>query len=305
MGQLEDMQVFIRVVEAGGIGRAAEQLDIAKSAVSRRLSELESRLETRLINRTTRTSSLTDAGRGYYERAVKVLDSVSEMNADTAEADTSLSGTLRIAVPLSFGIMHLSPAIDEFTRRHPELSIRIDFSDRQVDIIDEGFDLAFHIAELKDSSIQARKISPINHVLVASRRYLDKNPALNSPDDLKQQNILKYGSSSISLWHIKDAEGKDHQLHLHSKMIANNGDFLKDMAISGHGIVILPTFLVWKALESGELVKVLPDCTYPTINAYAVYPKNRYLPQRARLLIDFMVDRFGAKPYWDQVSTGD
>lgn len=305
MGQLEDIQVFIRVVDAGGIGRAAEQLNIAKSAVSRRLSELEERLGTRLINRTTRTSSLTDAGRSYYERAVKVLDYVSEMNAETTEAGAALSGNLRLAVPLSFGLMHLSPAIDQFTNQHPKLTIQIDFSDRQVDIVEEGFDLVIRIADLQDSSIQARKLCPVNHALVGSPEYLSRKGTPLTPADLKHHDILKYGGSRISLWHIKDTKGQKHQLNLPSKIVANNGDFLKDMAIAGHGIIILPTFLVWKELVSGELVKILPESTLPSINAYAVYPKNRYLAHRARLFIDFIVDRFGDAPYWDEaISAG-
>ncbi|MEH6649866.1 MAG: LysR family transcriptional regulator [Motiliproteus sp.] len=300
MGQLEDMQVFIRVVEAGGISRAAEQLGVAKSAVSRRLSELEARLGTRLINRTTRTSSFTEAGRGYYERALKVLDDVTEMNAETAEANTALSGTLRVAVPLSFGLMHLSPAIDLFAKQHPQLAIQIDFSDRQVDIVEEGFDLAFRIADLKDSSIQARRISLVRFVLVASPDYLKRQGTPRLPGDLKQHDILKYAGSSTSLWRITTAEGDENALTLPSKMIANNGDFLKNMALAGHGIAMLPTFLAWQELASGELVTVLADCSVPDSSAYAVYSQTRYLPQRARLLIDFMAERFGDNPYWDQ-----
>ena len=300
MGQLEDIEVFIRVIEAGGIGRAAEHLGIAKSAVSRRLSELEKRLGTRLLNRTTRTSSLTEAGREYYERAVKVVDYISEMNTETTEANAALSGTLRIAVPLSFGLMHLSAAIDLFAKQHPQLRIQIDLSDRQVDIVEEGFDLAFRIADLKDSSIQARRICPMRQALVASPKYLERRGIPSVPSDLQYHDILKYSGTDSPVWRITDPQGQLHQLNLRGKMIANNGDFLQSMAISGHGIVILPTFIVWNALASEDLVRVLPECSAGSNYAYAVYPKNRYLPQRARLLIEFMVDRFGENPYWDQ-----
>ncbi|OMH25791.1 LysR family transcriptional regulator [Motiliproteus sp. MSK22-1] len=300
MGQLEDIQIFIRVIEAGGIGRAAEQLGIAKSAVSRRLSELEKRLGTRLLNRTTRTSSLTEAGREYYERAVKVVDYVSEMNTETAAANAALSGTLRIAVPLSFGLMHLSTAVDLFAKQHPQLRIHIDLSDRQVDIVEEGFDLAFRIADLKDSSIQARRICPMRQVLVASPSYLKLKGIPDTPADLQHHDILKYSGTESPVWKITDPQGQLHQLNLQGKMAANNGDFLQSMAIAGHGIVLLPTFIVWKALASGDLLRVLPECSASNNSAYAVYSKNRYLPQRARLLIEFLVDRFGETPYWDQ-----
>ena len=300
MGQLEDIQVFIRVVESGGIGRAAEQLNIAKSAVSRRLSELEARLGCKLINRTTRSSSLTDVGKTYYERALKVTDSVTEMNAEVADVGPALSGVLRISVPQSFGLMHLTPAIDLFVKQHPEIIIQIDFSDRHVDIVEEGFDVALRISAMKDSNFQARRLCPVHHVLAASPEYIQNKGSINTVSDLKDHQMLKYTGSSIALWTIIDNQGKEHQLSLTKAMSANSGDFLKDMAIAGHGVINLPTFLIWEALASGDLVRLLPDCSMTTIDAYAIYPMNRFLPKRARLFIDFLVERFGDNPYWDQ-----
>jgi len=300
MGQLEDIQVFIRVVESGGIGRAAEQLNIAKSAVSRRLSELESRLGCKLINRTTRSFSLTDVGKTYYERALKVADSITEMNTEVADVGAALSGVLRIAVPQSFGLMHLTPAIDLFVKQHPEITIQIDFSDRHVDIVEEGFDVALRISGMKDSNFQARRLCPVHHVLAASPEYIQSKGSINTVSDLKHHQMLKYTGSSIALWTIIDADEKEHHVSLTKAMSANSGDFLKDMAIAGHGIVNLPTFLIWKALASGDLVRLLPDCSMTTIDAYAIYPMNRFLPKRARLFIDFLVERFGDNPYWDQ-----
>lgn len=300
MGQLEDMSVFIRVVEAGGISRAAEQLGQAKSAVSRRLADLEARLGTRLINRTTRNSSLTETGKEFYERAIKIVDDVSELNALSKDTNTKLEGVIKLAVPLSFGLAHLAPAIDIFAKKHPDLTINIDFSDRQIDLVEEGFDLAFRIAELKDSTLAARKITPIRLMLCASPTYIKKNGMPETPAQLKNHNFLKYsviGSSSLKL---KDKHGKDHTVKPTAKMIANNGDFLKDMAIAGHGIVASPTFISWKAISTGELVPILPEYKLPQPNAYAVYPQTRFVSQRARLLIDFLVERFGDNPYWDQ-----
>ena len=300
MGQLEDMQVFIRVVEAGGIGRAAEQLGIAKSAVSRRLSELEKRLGIHLINRTTRTSSLTEAGRSYYQQALNVVDQVDEINSEMQDAECALSGSVRLAVPLSFGLLHLGPAIDLFVKQHPQLSIYMDFSDRQVDIVEEGFDLALRIAELGDSSVQARKICPCHHVLSASPAYLERMGVPQTPEDLEQHQFVKYAVGNSGQWVITDADGKRHSPKMVANIVANNGDFLMQMACAGHGLVIMPTFIVWKALAIGELVEVLPDCSLPSLNAYFVYPRNRYLSRRVRLLIDFMVERFGDRPYWDR-----
>lgn len=301
MGQLEDMQAFVRVVEAGSISHAADQLGVTKSAVSRRLSELEARLGTTLLKRTTRSSSLTDAGQRYYERSLIVIDDVAELNAITAGNDNALSGTLRLAAPLSFGLSHLSPAIDIFARKHPDLTIRINFSDRQIDLVQEGVDLAFRIAELKDSSLKARKITSIKLMLCASPDYLKRQGSPQTPENLKKHQLLNYDSSgSVLPWRLLDSKGQEHIVHPEAKIIANNGDFLRDMSIAGHGIFISPTFISWEALAKGKLVQVLPDYRIPSINAYAVYPQTRYLPQRARSFIDFLVRRFGENPYWDQ-----
>ncbi len=300
MGQLEDMQVFIRVVEAGGISRAAEQLDIAKSAVSRRLSELEKRLGTRLISRTTRTSSLTEAGRSYYQQVLRVVDQVLEIDNEIQNAECALSGTIRLAVPLSFGLLHLGPAIDLFMQQHPQLHIRLDFSDRHVDLVEEGFDLALRISELGDSSTQARRIFTSHHRLVASPAYLKRMGAPASPAELSSHRLLKYAGSGDTPLTITDAGGKTHTPDMKSSIVANNGDFLLQMACAGHGLAALPTFIVSSALVACELVEVLPDCALPSLNAYFIYPRNRYLPRRVRLLLEFMVERFGERPYWDE-----
>jgi DNA-binding transcriptional LysR family regulator len=301
MGQLEDMQAFVRVVEAGGISHAADQLGVAKSAVSRRLSTLEARLGTTLLKRTTRRSSLTDAGQHYYERSLRVIDEVAELNAITTGNDDALAGTLRLAAPLSFGLSHLTPAIDIFARKHQDLTVHINFSDRQVDLVQEGVDLAFRIADLKDSTLKARRITPIRLRLCASPNYLKQQGSPRTLEDLKKHRLLSYDSSgSILPWKLVDAEGREHIIHPQAKIIANNGEFLRDMGIADHGIFISPTFISWEALAKGDLVQVLPDYRIPSINAYAVYPQTRYLPQRARLLIDFLVSRFGDNPYWDQ-----
>ncbi|WDE07397.1 LysR family transcriptional regulator [Thalassomonas viridans] len=300
MGQLEQMAIFVRIVEAGGIGKAAEQLNLAKSAVSRRLVELETRLDTRLLIRTTRKSKLTDAGNVFYQRAVKILDDVAQMNNETSCVDATLNGTLRMAVPLSFGLMHLTSAIDEFSGHHPELTIELDFADRQIDLVEEGYELAIRIADLKDSSLQAKRITPVRHVLCASPAYLKAKGTPHTIADLKKHQFLQYGKASHAKITITDPRGKTVSLPITAKMKANNGDFLRDMAIAGHGITYLPTFIAWQAVLTGELVPLLCDHRLPVANVYAVYPQTRFLSQRARVLIDFMAERFGDNPYWDQ-----
>ena len=304
MGQLEDMSAFVRIVEAGGIGRAAEQLGIAKSGVSRRLVALETRLGVSLINRTTRSSSLTSVGREYYERAVKLIGDVSELDGLAADEGKSLEGLLRLAVPLSFGLTHLSPAIDIFARENPGLTINIDFSDRQVDLIEQGVDLAIRISNLNDSNLQARRICPIRLVLCASPSYLERHGNPRKPEDLRDHQVLGYTLGSGHTIRLSNQQGDEQLVHTSARMAANNGDFLRDMALAGHGIVGLPTFIVWQSLASRELVPVLEQYTLPAINAWAVYPQTRYLSQRARQFIDFLAERFGDNPYWDKKTAG-
>ena len=299
MSQFDEMRTFVRIVEAGSISKAAEQLGIAKSGVSRRLTDLEGRLGVRLINRTTRRSSLTEAGRAYYAGAVKLLADVAELDASTADAEASLRGRLRLAVPLSFGLAHLAPAIDEFLRGHPGLDLDIDFSDRQVDLVERGVDLAIRIAQLEDSNLQARRLCPIRLLLCASPAYLETHGRPEHPDDLQRHRLLRYAASGGSAIRLPDGEGGEVLVQAPAPIVANNGDFLRDMAVAGQGVTLIPSFIAWQALAVGDLVEIMPRHAPAPLNAWAVYPRNRYLAQRARLFIDFLAERFGERPYWD------
>ncbi|MGP9690509.1 LysR family transcriptional regulator [Psychrobacter sp. AOP30-A2-5] len=300
MGQLEDMAMFVRVVEAGSITKAAEQLNIAKSAVSRRLKELETRLGSQLISRTTRQSNLTQAGEQYYQKVHHILSEVDALNEETSGTPTRIEGTLKMTAPLSFGLMHLNDVIDEYANQHPELKFELDFSDRHTDLIEEGFELAIRIRELQDSSYQAKRLALIRYALCASPEYLERMGTPKTFDDLSEHEFLQYGMSKSSAIELIDKQGKKHQVAVNGKIKANNGDFLREMAVKGHGIAFLPTFITYQALISGELVPILQQYQLPTLNAYAVYPKNRFLSQRCRYLIDFIAERFGDNPYWDK-----
>lgn len=300
MGQLEDMAMFVRIVETGSITKAADQLNIAKSAVSRRLKELESRLESQLISRTTRQSNLTQAGEHYYQQACSILNEVDALNEKTSGAPTQVEGTLKMTAPLSFGLMHLNDVIDEYANQHPKLNFELDFSDRHTDLIEEGFELAIRIRELQDSSYQAKRLALIRYVLCASPEYLERMGTPKTFDNLTEHEFLQYGMSKSSTIELIDEQGKKHQVAVNGKIKANNGDFLREMAVKSHGIAFLPTFITYKALTSGELVPILQQYQLPTLNAYAVYPKNRFLSQRCRYLIDFIAERFGDNPYWDK-----
>lgn len=299
MGQLEELANFVRVVDAGGISRAAEQLDIAKSAVSRRLSELEARLGVRLLTRSTRSMTLTDAGQTLYERSLRILSDVSEAVDATSGARTSLSGKLRIAAPLTFGLRHLSDAVIEFSQQHPDISFDLDFNDRRVDLIDEGVDLAIRIGELEDSSMIARRITTIRHSVCASPAYWQRNGAPVVPSDLHAHHGLRYTNRPQNRWTWQAKNGTKGSVVISSVMQANNGDFLLAAASAGAGFVITPTFIVYQAIRDGRLQAVLDDYEWSPLAAYAVYPEKRHLPRRVQVFIDFLADRFGDPPYWD------
>jgi DNA-binding transcriptional LysR family regulator len=301
MGQLEDMAMFVRIIEAGGIGKASEQLNLAKSSVSRRLTELEARLGAQLLSRTTRKSSLTEAGALYYKRAQKILDEVTALNEQTSGVKTCIEGTLKITAPSSFSLMHLSPLIDEYAKKHRGLAFQIDFSDRHIDLLEEGYELAIRIGKLRDSSLQAKRLTPIRHVLCASSEYLREFGIPETPFELKEHSFLQYSTLAETSIQLIDKQGKQQRIEVNPKIKANNGDFLKKMAIKGHGIICLPTFLVYQELARGELIPLLAEYQIPVMYAYAVYPKNRFLPQRCRLLIDFIAERLGGVPYWDRM----
>ena len=300
MGQLEDMAMFVRIVDAGSITKAAEQLGIAKSAVSRRLKALEIRLDSQLLSRTTRKSNLTEAGEYYYQRANSILSKVDALNEQTSGSPTRVEGTLRMTAPLSFGLMHLNEIIHEYANQHPNLDFELDFSDRYIDLVEEGYELAIRIGELRDSSYQAKRLALIRFVLCASPGYLSKMGTPKTVADLANHKFLQYGLSKQSTLSLTDPQGKTHTVVTSSKIKATNGEFLVDMAVKSHGITYMPTFIAYQTLARGELVPLLTQYQFPTINAYAVYPKNRFLSQRCRYLIDFIAERFGDNPYWDQ-----
>lgn len=243
---------------------------------------------------------MTEAGQQYYQRSKLILDEVEELNSQTSSRNRALQGSLKIAVPLSFGLAHLGRALDLFLKQHSDLKIHVNFSDSKIDIVEQGVDLAFRIGQLDNSTLQARKIAPINHMLCASPDYLKASGELTSPEDLKHHKLLKYSESTQQGLTFINAQDKQQVIYQDPHFVANNGDFLMSLAESAHGICYLPSFIVWRALASKKLVPVLTQYKHPPMYAFAVYPANRHLPLKVRSLIDFLVDRFGENPYWEQ-----
>jgi DNA-binding transcriptional LysR family regulator len=302
MDRFADMQMVVSVVEAGSISAAAERLNLAKSAVSRRLAELEARLGVSLIHRTTRRLNLTDSGRAYYTRCVAILADLEEAEAAVSQAHGALKGTLKVALPLAFGLLHLAPLIQAFMTRHPDVRFELDFNDRQIDLMQEGFDLAIRIATLDDSSLIARRLAPIRHVVCASPAYLARHGTPHAASDLAQHACLAYSNvRDPGLWSFHGPGGESGQVRVPVRLAASSGEFLMRAAIAGEGLVLLPSFYVHEALRAGQLLPLLTDHVWPELAAYAVYPPTRHLSSRVRAFIDFLAERLAGDPYWDRM----
>ena len=299
--KLLEMETFVRVVEAGTISAAAEQLAVAKSAVSKRLTDLEARLDVQLLVRTTRSLNLTDSGRSFLLQAKDILSAVEIAESEAAGSRSLLQGNLRIAAPLSFGLMHLNPAIREFLKLHPAVTIDIDFSDSQIDLVHGGYDMALRIAELGDSQLAARPLTRSRNTVTASPDYLSNKTLPRTPQDLLDLDCLIYSGLRDSRWLYTNPSGQKGAIEPTALIKANNGQFLLDMAIAGSGVTNQPTFISYRAICSGELINLLEDYTWQELTVYAVYPKTPYLPLRVRAFIDFLAAYFDRdKPYWER-----
>lgn len=300
VNRLLEMEVFVNVVDAGSISGAAARMDVAKSAVSKRLAQLESRLGATLLTRTTRRLSLTNAGAEFYARCQAILNDVREAEAAIDDSGAALSGNIRIAAPLSFGIQHLGPALLRFMDAHPDIRIDVDFNDRQTDLVAEGFDLGIRIAKLEDSSLVARRLTTIRHVICASPAYWTEHGRPARPQDLKQHKALRYALAARRNWSYSAPDGTRGSVTVTGSSSANNGRFLADAAASGQGIVRLPIFIVFKFIETGALEPVLTEYEWNPLTAWAVYPESRYVTARVRALVDFLAAEFGTEPYWER-----
>lgn len=300
MDRLGDMSAFVRVVEAKTFTAAAERLGWSKSVVSRRLSELEERLGVRLLNRSTRRLSLTEAGQAFYERCTRILADVEETEEAVASLHTEPRGQLRVNAPMTFGIRHLAPAITAFMESHPRVDVELVLNDRFVDLIDEGYDLALRIGTLSDSSLVARRLAVCRRVACAAPSYVAANGAPEEPADLGRHDCLVYTNSTTpDLWRFTARDGSESSVRVRGRLRVNNGDVLRECAAAGLGVVQLPSFIVADAVAAGQLQPVLCDWRLRDTAVHAVYPHNRYLSTKVRAFVDFLAGRFGPEPYWD------
>jgi len=286
------------VVESGGFSRAAARLGVSKSIVSRRIARLEAELGARLLSRTTRGLSPTEAGLDFKTRAERILAELEEAREAVARQGSGAVGRLRLSLPLGFGVRHVAPVLTRLAKAHPALVIDVSYTDRRVDLVAERFDAALRIGTLRDSSLVARRLAPVRAVLVASPDYLAGHGAPKTPAELAAHECLIYSGSSAAEWQFR-VGNRTLSVRPHGRLRADNGDVLLHWAIAGLGIAELPTFYLADALESGALKPVLMDYELPEQGIHVVRPPGA-VPGKVRVLIDALVERFGGEPDWDR-----
>ena len=300
MDSLTDIAVFVRVVDDGSFTRAAERLKLSRSVVSKYVTRLEERLGARLLNRTTRRLSLTEAGRIFYDRSRRGLRDIEDAEAEVSRLQETPSGVLRINAPMSFGILHIAPALHEFLVQYPNVSVEMNLDDRQVDVIAEGFDVSVRIADLPDSSLIARRLGPCRHTIVAAPSYLEKNGTPRKPEELRDHNVITFAyQASTHTWHFLAPDGKPTSVAVSGSVQMNNSLALREALLTGVGITRTPTFVVGEDIKQGKLKSVLTDHETLELSIYLVYPERRHLLPKVRAFVDFMATRIGADPYWD------
>ena len=298
MDRFAALTAFVKVVEQGSFSRAAEKLSVSTSAVSRHVADLEAHLSVRLLNRTTRRLSLTEAGQAFHERSVQLLADLDEAEGSVSAATLDPRGTLRLTCAITFGIRHLAPAIAAFGAAHPEVSFEIELSDRAVDIVDEGFDLAIRIGGIGSQALVARRIGITELVCVASPSYLARHGTPRTPEELSAHACLIYEYlATRDQWRFVDAAGAEHAVRVRGPARSNNGQMLTALAAAGLGVSIEPDFIVAPQIATGALVPLLPGYRAPAGSINAVYPSRRHLSAKVRSFIDFLVVRF-ATPEW-------
>lgn len=297
---LYEMSVFEKVVAAGSLSAAARDLGVSTAVVSRRLAALEARLGVRLVNRTTRRLALTDEGASYHEACARILAEIEDADSAAAAQRVEPQGLLKVALPASFGHKHIAPLVPPFAVRYPKIELAFSLSDRTVNMIAEGYDLAIRIGELEDSSLAARKLAPNRRVVCASPQYLREHPAPRVPEDLRQHNCLTTTDLHMS-WEYKGPDGKRGAVRVAGHYACDNWEVLREWAMAGLGVALKSTWDVRRQLGDGSLVPLLPGYDFGTdVAIYAVYPHRRYLPAKTRVFIDYLAESFGPEPYWDQ-----
>jgi DNA-binding transcriptional LysR family regulator len=299
MDRLASMEVFVRVVETGSFSGAAERLGLSRAAASKQVMQLEERLGTRLLNRTTRRLSLTEDGQAFYERSLRILAEMEAAEAEAADRHGEPRGTLRLSAPVSFGLLHLGGALSGFLERHPAVAVTVTLDDRYVDLVEEGFDAAIRIGRLADSSLVARRVCAVELLLVASPDYWRRHGKPGSPAELAGHPALLYTLAAFGReWRLADRAGREETVLAKPVLAANNGDVLRAAALAGTGVALLPDFIVGQDVREGRLEEAVPGWRGPQGGIHIVWPSSRHVAIKLRAFIDHLVAHFAERPSW-------
>ncbi len=288
MGQIEDLRLFTIIVEQGSISRAADTINIAKSAVSRRLSLLEQRYGARLINREPGNWEITATGHELYQRVSNVVNDVDEIESDFTQTTQTLAGPLTVSLPREFGLSFLNPSLMAFKTRHPEIQLMVDFDDHKVDLSRDNYDFAIRITPDVGSDIVAKRIGSSEHKVFASPSYLARKGTPTSLSELKGHNLLQFGSSRRSNWMFKNISGKAQTFEFQPSLNSNSGIFLLEATLTGLGIARLPDFICQPSIAAGTVIPILTDLVTPEFGIYLVHSEGRRLNRRMRLFAEQM-----------------
>ncbi len=298
MDKLSELKAFVSVVDLGSFSAASDQLGVTKSSVSKKVSSLEARLSVKLLNRTTRRLSVTELGRTYYQKATKLIQDWDEADALISQGNENVHGVLKVTAPVTFGARHLNCLLKQYMDDNKGIKLRLDLSDKHVNIVEEGFDIAIRIGVLPDSNLVAKRLAPIRRKLYASKEYIEKYGSPANPEELITHSMLNHVSAGKHL-SLVDKLGDVHTIQPSVKLTVNNGDVLLCAVKESMGVSLLPTYLTQGACQKGELIPIMTDFSVPDFTLYAVYPQTRYLPSRTRKLIDLLESNFSGEPYWD------
>ncbi|HEX7908095.1 LysR family transcriptional regulator [Paraburkholderia ginsengiterrae] len=285
--QLDDMRIFIATVDAHNFTAAANRLALSKQFVSRRVMALEEALGVQLLIRNTRKLAVTELGQDFYERAKRILGEVEDAEQAMSQLHAGPRGLLRVSAPMSFGMAHLSPLVATFLRQNGDVRVEMELSDRTVDVVGEGFDMAIRIGALPDSTLVAQKLVDIRMVACCSPGYVRRRGAPAVPRDLERHSCLLYGHGGTVSWDFV-VDGVAKSVEVHGPLRANNGELVRDAAVAGLGIVRLPDFIVADALRSGQLVPVLEEFLPAATSVNAVYPQHRQTSVTIRAFVEFL-----------------
>ncbi|WCP68934.1 LysR substrate-binding domain-containing protein [Vibrio tubiashii] len=293
--------IFVSVIESGSFSTAASKLNITKSAVSKRITQLEDELGIRLINRTTRKLSLTEAGQRYYDYVVQSLSLAQQGIDAVTELQGNPRGTLKVTAPMSFGVLHIAPLISDFLALYPDVEIDLNLEDRMVDLVAERFDVGIRIGDLPLSNLVAKRLAPCRSVLCAAPGYLSLHGLPSKPSDLSKHSCLQYSYyRGGSEWSLHSA-GNEFKVIPKGRLVVNNSEAIRRAVLGGSGIANLPTFIAGKDIAAGNLQVVLSDYALPSHAVYAVFPEKKHMPHKVRAFIDFINQRLGTEtPYWDE-----